>query len=417
MQEKEPDKELSIQKNMIYNSVGNLIYGISQWALVAIATIVAGFSCAGILTFATSIVTVIYTVALYGMRVFQATDVSYKFKDQDYAISRFSTVIISIIICILYLFIKRYDRTESAVVIAYMLYKCAEAVCDAFHGMLQRKKRLDIVGISVTIRAILITLSFTVILILGYSLFVACISMAIATMVVFLFYDFPNVISICKMKFTINVEHQLKLLKICFPLMLASLINNAVIAIPKISLKELTSDATLGIFSTLSVPTLFITSMAAYLLAPIAVEFGECVKNSDKTRFMNLIKKATLAIIGVTIIATLCAYFLGDFGLKLIYRNDMGEYVPQFTVLMVISGMYAFITLMGSVFTTLRWLYFMFIMHALVLVITYLISPVLISWKGLWGAVYVTGLSSLIYLVINLIGILLVRRKFKHEKS
>lgn len=411
-----PDKQLSIKQNMLYNSIGNFIYGISQWLLVVIVTRLNGYEDAGVLSLAIAVVAVLYTISLYGMRVFQATDVLYSYSDGDYITSRIITVIISLPLCVAFIFINGYSNNKAAVIGAFMLYRCIEACSDVFHGILQRKKRMDYIGISVTIRAILILIAFVGTLSAGGSLWLACLSMAVASVIVLLFFDIPSTKHICNTTPTFSVKKQKSLLWTCFPLMSAALVYNAVLATPRYYLERIVSDEILGVFSALYVPTLFITSMATYLLSPIAVEFGECAKNNDYKKFMKLFYTSSALIMGVSIIASGGAYILGDFALKIFYGKDMSNYIIQFVALTFISGLYALIFLMGNIFTVLRWLYFMLITHIIVFVISIAITPQIISSFELWGAVFVTGFIAIIYLIINIGGIIYLSRKSKNEK-
>jgi O-antigen/teichoic acid export membrane protein len=108
-------KTLSLKQNMIWNSSGNFLYGISQWLLVVIVTRLGGYADAGVLSLAIAIVAVFYTIGLYGMRIFQATDVGFIYRDGDYVSSRVITSLLSILICAAFVFSSGYSKDKAYV--------------------------------------------------------------------------------------------------------------------------------------------------------------------------------------------------------------------------------------------------------------------------------------------------------------
>lgn len=69
-------KKLTIQESIVWNSVGSLVYLATQWLTTILVVRLAGVDAAGNLTLAMSIGNLVYSIALFGMRNFQVSDIS-----------------------------------------------------------------------------------------------------------------------------------------------------------------------------------------------------------------------------------------------------------------------------------------------------------------------------------------------------
>ena len=70
---------MNLRKQAILYTLGNIIYLIALWLLTVITTQFLGYKATGALTLAMSIGNVIVNVQLYGVRVFQGSDMSFRY--------------------------------------------------------------------------------------------------------------------------------------------------------------------------------------------------------------------------------------------------------------------------------------------------------------------------------------------------
>ena len=87
-----------------------------------------GFNQAGIFALSMSLSNIFFCIAVYGMRSYQASDVSDKYSDRVYILSRIITCIIALLICAIVVFINPYTFYQKACVVAYMIFKISEAL-------------------------------------------------------------------------------------------------------------------------------------------------------------------------------------------------------------------------------------------------------------------------------------------------
>ena len=96
------NKKLSVQKSILWNSVGSLIYLATQWLITILVVRLAGVDAAGNLALAMSVGNLMYSIALFGMRNFQVSDIAEEYRNGVYIASRLITCFVSVIIGTLY---------------------------------------------------------------------------------------------------------------------------------------------------------------------------------------------------------------------------------------------------------------------------------------------------------------------------
>ena len=97
-----------MKKNVLWNTFGSVYYSLCQWVMTLIVVrFTAGYNDAGMLGLAMTVTNSFATVAFFGMRNFQISDVTGRYSDEEYVMSRRITAILSFALCALYLvFIK-----------------------------------------------------------------------------------------------------------------------------------------------------------------------------------------------------------------------------------------------------------------------------------------------------------------------
>ena len=73
-------EKISIKASVIWNSMGSMVYLISQWLISVLVVRVSGVEVAGNLTLAMSIKNVFYSIAMQGIRNYQVSDTNEKYK-------------------------------------------------------------------------------------------------------------------------------------------------------------------------------------------------------------------------------------------------------------------------------------------------------------------------------------------------
>lgn len=105
-----------------------------------------GYNDAGVLSLAMSITAVFQTIALFGIRNYQVSDVISKYSDGCYVMLRNITCIAALSLCMLFAVINYYCSEQMLAVLWFMVFRLAENYSDVIHRIAQKENRLDIVS-------------------------------------------------------------------------------------------------------------------------------------------------------------------------------------------------------------------------------------------------------------------------------
>lgn len=258
------DNGLSIKKNLIWNSVGNLIYLGTQWLFTYIVAILLGFTEAGVYALAVSVCSTFHTIASYSMRNYQASDIERRYTDSEYAGSRIVTSIIALIGCGALVLINRYKPEPASCIMVFMLFKLTEAMSDVYQGSIQLRSRMDYVGISFALRGVATPAAFIVLLTITKSLVLALMGVTLASASIVCFYDRNKAHDLAYTS-SISLSNILSLLKACFPTAAYGLLFAAAGQLPRMAIESTAGTEALGFYSSIAMPVSIIQISASFL--------------------------------------------------------------------------------------------------------------------------------------------------------
>ncbi len=338
---------LSVQKNIVWNSIGNIIYLVFQWVLTIVVVRISGYTTAGNYALAMSVTNIFFCIAAYGMRSFQVSDVREDYSQKEYIASRLITSALSLIACALFLILGHYSWYLFLVIIVYFTFKLSEAMVDVLHGVDQKKWRMDIVGKSYIIRGAITLLLFTGILMASQNLVLAITGMMLGAFAVILFYDWPQ----CRRLWPFEQEGKLsidrvkKLLIECAPLAVYICISSCIGSIPRIYLEKMLGSELLGVYASIATPAVIVQVAAMYIFNPMTALFAEYYAALNVKSFLKLVGQCFLAILAITISVVIGVYFLGQWGLNLLFGPSI---LPYASLLMPVVGC--------TILTAIAWL-------------------------------------------------------------
>ena len=175
---------------MAFNSMGSLFYLLCQWLLTVVVVPLCSFEAAGILNLSISLTNEFFTLATFGIRIFQVSDSQGKYGPGLYISTRVFTCLCSFALCAAFLLCNRqYTAEQVLCILFYMLYRIGEALVDVLAGEEQKAYRFDYVGLSFLFRGLTTLLSFSLVLYCTRNLTLTLLVMAVMTLGVVLAYD------------------------------------------------------------------------------------------------------------------------------------------------------------------------------------------------------------------------------------
>ena len=372
---------------MIWNAAGNLIYLMSQWIVTVLVTNLGDFRDAGLLSVAMSVSATFQTVAMFGIRNYQVSDVENKYSDTCYAFFRVITCSAALITCIAFSLIGDYGGEQLLAIALFMLFRLAENFSDVLHGIAQKRGRLDIAGKAFAIKGVGLVAVFLAAYAWSDWLCAGLFAMAVFSIGSTLLYDLTTVKRLSDFGLVSRERDWLHLAKETAPLCLYLFFSAAISTLPKLILERACGEDILGAYSSIFAPALLIAAAAGYLYTPFIPSFANAYREKRCREFLLLFAKLGAAIAALAVLSIIGAWVLGDFALALIF----GEKILAYTYLLIpilvfifVNAIFAFLCMLEVVLRDFLWL--------LIACATGLLSEVLLT--GVWiGQVGVNATS------------------------
>ncbi|MCO5385911.1 MAG: hypothetical protein NHB14_09245 [Desulfosporosinus sp.] len=377
---------------------------------------VSNFNDAGILSLAITITNVFYVISCYGMRSFQVSDIIGEYSDQQYNNSRLITVVAGFTLSLLFAIYLGYENGVFLAIDLYMLFKSSEAFSDVFHGIFQKNNRFDYICISLSTKGILGFSVFFSTLYFAKSLNLALALFFITSLAIMYIYDLPRVKATVNPVFNFNksnVKATLILLKATFLLMSSLIIPQVLISIPRIYFEKHFSTELFGIFSSLSSPTIVITTFVSSALLPFLPKLAEYYNKGQKKETLLTFSGFIGLTVFVGIVAEIGAYFWGKPILEIMYGKGVLPHSEIFGSIILVTTLSAVIMCLNFFYVVARKLTPLNIMLSIGCITCYFISPPLIDRFGMYGITHALIISQLIQIVLLAGLMLLITLKMK----
>ena len=395
-----------MRKKQLLITIGNFTYLFAQWAMtVVVVKLSTDYYMAGLLGLAMTVTNIFFIIASYGLRSYQVSDVQHEYSNQNYVLSRMITVPFSIVTCILYSLLMGY-RSESLLVITlYMIYKAFEASSDVLYGIMQMNDKYDKICLSMTIKGIGSFAIFTVLLAIGASLSIALFAMTVIALITFILDVHwtrqltKPLVELCKDIF----KKTRKLLMVASPMVVLSIAHPFLMSIPRLYYEKHFSTELLGIYSSLSSPTLVITTLVSCALMPYIPLFATYFAGNKREELLKL----TWMTLSLTVLFGIVAYIggllVGPWALSLLYGPSIKEYANVFELIIIVSTLSSLNMCLIVIFTAIRKL----IPESIILLagcfLCYFLTPIIVDKYAMEGVAYALIVAQTFQVVLSTI--------------
>ncbi len=407
-------KKLTVSQNALYNTIGTVAFCFCQWIISALLVVhlspkEMSVSNAGILQLAISVTNIFFSISTYNIRTYQISDTQNKFSYGDYVGTRFVTAAIAVVLCVAYALFCGYSTKILWCIIFYMVFKLNETFSDVLHGVDQKLYRMDYVGISLTVRGILMAAVFGIVLKFTGDLLLAIVAMTFVTFAVVILYDIKVTSALGSIKPIFNKEKIIKLLVICLPAVVALASFTAITSVPRQMLEKTLGEEALGYYGTIATPLMVVQVMATSVFNPMLTQLAEDYNNGEVKQIFKKLLKNFLILICITGFVLMCVLLFGKFAVGLVFGREYVEYTYLMYGIMGCTTMYVISWLCINVLIVIRKLMVGMIASVLALAFSTLTSKLFINLFGMNGvsaniilAYFLQSLICLIVIVKNL---------------
>lgn len=320
-------KELSLQKNMAWNSIGSLIYlGCSWLTTVLVVTLSTDYADSGSLAVAMAVGNLVASISLFKVRPVQVSVSDDSFSTGDFVGLRIVTSLFALIFVFIYSFVT-VAPDNYGVVALYALFKVAESFVDVFHGVFQKHNRFDYAGKSQIVRGVLLLASFVIGLLVFRSLTASILLMALSSLMAILLYDRVIALSYGSISPRFNGLVLSSLIRKCFAGFVSSLLITMVVSVARQSYGISFGNEELGHYAAVATPCVIIQALSSYIYAPLYGKISDTDKNRNDASVGRLVAKVLSAIVLITGLCMLAAFLLGNFAFEIIYGGSIAPYV------------------------------------------------------------------------------------------
>lgn len=348
-------KKKSTLANIFYNSFGTMFYYGCQWLTTLLVVRLSGYEDAGNYSLAMTFTAAFSILALFNTRQYQVSDVRGEYSERTYINSRWIAMGVSFVICLVGLACNSYTPQQWGVILLFMLYKCAEAWIDVYHGVDQKNGRMDYICYSYMIRGVLMFGGFCGILYLTKNLVWAVGTITLVTFVIAFFYDRRIAEGFLRDEVQgFDKEAVKRLMFAMIPLVIVAVTNNLSISLPKYFLERYYDAETLGYYSSVATPSMVVQVGAATIFIPLITPLADKLKEGDKKGFTGILKKVAVVFVVLSIAAVIIAGVLGEWFLGLVFGKEILPYTYLFVPIILSTLLISINACLFPVCTVLR---------------------------------------------------------------
>lgn len=406
------DSSKRMRINALWNAFGSIVYLASQWIITVLVTRLFGYSDAGSLSLAMSISASFQTVAVFGIRNFQVSDIDNKFENSCYVMLRNITCISAFILCALFSLISNYSFTQIFAILLFMIFRLSESYSDVIQGIAQKNNRLDIAGKGFALKGVLSLLSFLAGYYINGNLLFSLMLMALSVWMVTLFFDLLVTERVCKFKLRYDFKKSLMLGKATIPLCVYFFLSSTITVVPKYILEKMCGETILGGYSSIFAPATIIHAAAIYIYTPFVGKFAQLYKEKNYKEFFGLTVKIILVITLIGVVCVAASLLLGEWAVKLLYGESIVEY-SHLLLLVIVSTIFiavaSFVYMLGVVVRDFKGLIVGNLVALICAVVFSVLMIKLMNADGTSVGIMISAFSGIVYILFS------IYRLFKNE--
>lgn len=383
-------------KNFLWNMIGTTLNSFLSLFLLIIVTRINGIEMSGSFSFIFTLTLILQMFSNYGGRIYQVSDYKNEFSFQEYLGSRVKTSLLSIIFFVIMCFFYKFDLKLSVVAISLMALRLLETFSDVFYASFQKHNQLYKVGVSLTAKSLLILLLFLILEVITKNILISSLGILLASILVFAFYDLPNIRKIEEFKFIYNnrVYSQSKYI------FMFGFITQLILNVGRFIGMKTLDEVEIGYLGILMMIPTVMTLISGFIIQPEIVNLTKLYEKKKNEEFDKSLKNISKTLIKFSILCIVLAVTIGPFALKILYQLDFNKYRLAFVLLILAGTFNGITTIYSNALTIFRKTKEQFNYYVVVLIINLVVSYLTSLNFGLNGVIGSLMISMLIQSIL-----------------
>lgn len=381
------------RKNFIWNFIGITFNTFNSFIFSIIVNRINGIEIAGMFAYGYAIACLLWIVSIYFNRVYQ---VSSNIKDNVFIKHRYITCAAMFLLSIIVAILSTNNVLKLSIIILLCLFRNLEAVSDIYYGIYQKSDRLDYVGKSMFIKAIIGVLTLTIIDYITKNIVLGIIGLLIVNTI----GTIVDKINCNRYLYTDKEENNEKenikfIFKDALPIFLFSFLSILLLNMQKYVIGFCSTEEVQDIFNIIIMPATFMSLCGQYLSIPFMKLLNESYNDKKYDEFNKINVKIMIILLIIGIIVTAAMYILGIRVLEIIYNIPLKDYTSGICAIVVVSVFYALTAILSTSLTIMKKNNQQLIIYIITTLLSALLSFIFINKFGINGAV-IAYCSSLI---------------------
>lgn len=335
----------------------------------------------------------------YEMRTFQVTDNEGKYSFGTYYSARLITCFLMVVLLIGYSGFVQNSLDAVLLFVAVGLIRFLDAFEDVFHGMFQKRGRLDIAGKALFIRTLVTTASFVLGIVVFRDLILASVMCAAISFAVILVIDVFPARNFESLKPSWNLRNILTLLWDCTPIFLGSFFAMYLANAPKYGLQVSAAYEYQTYYSIIFMPAMVINLLCGFVFRPLLTDFADAW-GRDLPRFRKLLMFALKLCLLAFGAIFLIAFAIGAPVLSFVYGVDVNPYRAEMLLLLAGGLLNAFSVVLYYALTTMRKQVGVLIGYGLAALYAVIFGGPILEYFGFTGAAFLYDSSFLVLVIV-----------------
>jgi len=386
--------------SVIWNALGGAINAGQSAIILIFVSHRLGLVTAGMVTIAYAVAQIFYSIARYGVRNFQVTDVAEQYSFRDYFRSRVVSLVLTAVILVFYLLYGFWGNEDylfkGMIILEVVILKLIDAFEDVFLGRYQQVGRLDIGAKIMAVRLVISTAVICLAVLAGAEIHLS-LGLGIIVSVLLDFLLIGRTFSTVSAKKTASSRKSLgQLLKVCLPLCVGTTLAIYIGNVPKYMINSYMNEETQAIFGYIMMPVFVIMLLNNFIYQPLIKDLGDLWERKEIRLFRKKVFRQCLIVIGLTVVIMLIGLTIGLPILSVMYNADLTGYQKEFAVLFLGGGCYAIASYLNVPITTIRRQNFIAIGYGAAAVFALVSGRYFVINGGMMGA-------AALYLLVNVL--------------
>jgi len=342
------------KRAFIWNTIASTLSSFQSFIILIFISHLGTTSDAGIFVFAYAAANLMMMIGKFGMRRFQASDLSGQYSLGVYVSSRKITVMLMIVASVIYgLYCSNGNMTKLWIFLLWCGVRVIESYEDVYHGYLHARDRLDLASIIWGGRTLLSIIVFVISFWISRDMVWATCIVFLVALISGLAFNLPFAKLYEKTK-KVDYTEVASLLVTNFSLFASFFLQMYLSNAPRYAINSRLSDEIQAIYGYLIMPIFLITMFSSFMVQPLITTYTRHWDSGDRASFKRLICYHLSLIAASVIICIIGGQIIGLRLLEIIYNVELKPYSYILSILLIAGGLQALQSYLMTLLTVIR---------------------------------------------------------------